>query len=249
MIVMPGKEEFLVLCSVVQPRSGWDFSRQSTLRAPVPFDYMDIVRSHLSENAAVLDVGTGGGEKFLSLASEIASGTGIDIDPEMIRVAEKNRRAEGVTNVEFRLIEQLWQGIDPNAFDLLICRHAPIPFAEAARVLKSGGKLISQQVGHHNLMALQAAFDEDLNLGPTPEKTRTLLQSEGFEIADYQEYDVEFTFQDLESLIFQLVAVAPPLHFDPETHYENVASIVEATSGSQGLVMNEQRHLYVAHQR
>jgi SAM-dependent methyltransferase len=213
---------------------------------------MDIVRLQLSRKIAVLDVGTGGGEKFLSLASEFGSGVGIDVDPQMIRVAEQNRSADDVTNVEFRLIEQPLQGIAPAAFDLVICRHAPIPFAEAARVLKSGGKLISQQVGHRNLVALQEAFDEgpeDLDLGPTTDETQTSLRSAGFAITEYEEYDVEFTFLDLESLIFQLAAVAPPARFDPEAHYENVASIVEATGGSRGLVMNEHRHLYVAEKK
>ena len=64
-------------------------------------------------------------------------------------------------------------------------------------------------------------------------------------MTEYREYDVEFLFLDLESLIFQLAAVAPPTLFDPEAHYENVAVIVEARVGSRGLVMNEHRHLYV----
>ncbi len=252
MISMPAKEDFLALCSDVQPRSGWDFSRQRTSRAPIPFDYMEIVRSHLFNDAAVLDVGTGGGEKFLSLAGEFGQGTGIDVAPEMIRVAEENRVAADILNVEFRLIKHSLNGIASESFDLVICRHAPIPFAEAGRMLKSGGKLISQQVGHRNLIALQEAFDEDphdLDLGPTPDETQASLLSAGFGITEYEEYDIESTFLDLESLIFQLGAVAPPAHFDPETHYENVASIVERTRSSNGLVMNEHRHLYVAHQR
>lgn len=73
--------------SRVQKRSGWDFSRMNDSRAPVPWDYHDVVLRYLTRQATVLDIGTGGGESFLELAGFFDAGLGVDIDPEMIERA------------------------------------------------------------------------------------------------------------------------------------------------------------------
>ena len=49
---------------------GWDFSpihSRYTAETDLPWDYENIVRSHLEETAALLDMDTGGGEFLLSL--------------------------------------------------------------------------------------------------------------------------------------------------------------------------------------
>lgn len=83
----------------VSPRLGWDFSRMADWRAPVPWEYSDVVAAHIKPDDDVLDIGTGGGEMFLSFATWIGSGVGIDIDPQMVAVATQNGR--GIPNVSF----------------------------------------------------------------------------------------------------------------------------------------------------
>ncbi len=46
---------------------GWDFSAVRDGRDPVPWDYMTLVHNYLTSSSRVLDIGTGGGEKFLTL--------------------------------------------------------------------------------------------------------------------------------------------------------------------------------------
>lgn len=71
------------------PRVGWDFSRMHTQRGPVPWNYLDEVKKYLRSEDEVLDIGTGGGEQFISLASFFRSGVGIDIDEGMVQVARQ----------------------------------------------------------------------------------------------------------------------------------------------------------------
>ena len=47
---------------------GWNFSRVRAGRDPVLWDYVDVVRQYIKPSDRVLDIGTGGGEIFFSLA-------------------------------------------------------------------------------------------------------------------------------------------------------------------------------------
>ena len=60
------------------------------LRAPVPLEYADVVARYLRPSDEVLDVGTGGGERFAAMAGLFSRGLGIDVDPEMVRLADQN---------------------------------------------------------------------------------------------------------------------------------------------------------------
>jgi 2-polyprenyl-3-methyl-5-hydroxy-6-metoxy-1,4-benzoquinol methylase len=75
---------------------GWDFSRLRVGRAPAPWDYVQVVRSYLKPAHRVLDIGTGGGEIFFSLASSFGAGVAIDHNPAMIATARRNRSALGL---------------------------------------------------------------------------------------------------------------------------------------------------------
>src|SRR5919199_1701398 len=77
----------------IAPIHGWDFSKMRSRRDPVPWDYQDVVRAYLNPTSQVLDVGTGGGERFLRLAPYFGSGVGVDPDPDMLRAAHENAAA------------------------------------------------------------------------------------------------------------------------------------------------------------
>ncbi len=47
---------------------GWDWTTIRVDRDPVPWDYLEVVRRYLTPSSYVLDIGTGGGEKFIELA-------------------------------------------------------------------------------------------------------------------------------------------------------------------------------------
>src|ERR687887_1235805 len=72
---------------------GWDFSRMSTSRDPVPWDYLEVARRYLRPTDRVLDLGTGGGERFLELAPSFGEGVGIDAFDAMVATARENTPA------------------------------------------------------------------------------------------------------------------------------------------------------------
>ena len=80
-------EELKRIAVSVGEREGWDFSRVRDAREPVPWDYLDVVQRYLRPTNRVLDVGTGGGEKLLSLAACFDSAVGVDASAEMIEIA------------------------------------------------------------------------------------------------------------------------------------------------------------------
>ena len=101
----------------VEKLDGWDFSRMRTERAPVPWDYVDVVRQYLKPTDRVLDIGTGGGEIFLSLAPYLGEGIGIDQNPKMIETAQRNRSAQSIDNITFMQMEGADLQFDANEFD------------------------------------------------------------------------------------------------------------------------------------
>jgi SAM-dependent methyltransferase len=64
----------------------------NVLRQPVPWDYHDVVLRYLRPSDVVLDVGTGAGERLRDLAASFGHGLGIDVDPEMVRLAYETGR-------------------------------------------------------------------------------------------------------------------------------------------------------------
>jgi len=59
-------EDIMRIAESVGKRSSWDFSRVRDEREPVPWDYTEVVRRYLRPDDRVLDLGTGGGERFLT---------------------------------------------------------------------------------------------------------------------------------------------------------------------------------------
>lgn len=87
------------ILSAVKARQGWDFRDMDVLRQPVPWDYHEVTLRYLRSTDTVLDIGTGGGERFRALAPAFGTGLGIDPDPEMVRLAD----GAGPANLSFRV--------------------------------------------------------------------------------------------------------------------------------------------------
>ena len=243
---MISRDELERLWSDTGPLSGWDFSRLNVRRAPVPWNYDDVIFDSFSSADDVLDVGTGGGERLLGFVGSFKSAVGIDFDPAMIATANRNARENGVENIEFQVASAADTGQLSSAFDGVINRHSVIDISEIARVLKPGGRFVSQQVGDRNLANLLKPFGgQDFDGYRSPEVIRSQFENRGFSILRLQEYEAEYRFLDIESVLFQIKAIGGYLMTPPTL--DSISEMLEATSDDQGgCVSSEHRYLIVA---
>ncbi|MGH2583340.1 MAG: class I SAM-dependent methyltransferase, partial [Dehalococcoidia bacterium] len=129
---------------------GWDFSRMQTDIDPVPWEYTEVVREYLHLTSRVLDIGTGGGEKFLVLAPHFGTGVGTDVSPAMIHTARANTPPKLAATVTFMVMAAEALAFPDASFDVVLNRHAPFAVDQVLRVLRHGGVFITQQVGDNN---------------------------------------------------------------------------------------------------
>jgi ubiquinone/menaquinone biosynthesis C-methylase UbiE len=113
-----------------------------------------VTREHLRPDSTVLELGCGTGSLALSMARHAGHIHGLDISAEMLRIADRKRQAEGVTNVSFRQ-GTLDEGplYPPESFDSVWAysilhlvsdrRHV---LARLFDLLKPGGAFISSNV-------------------------------------------------------------------------------------------------------
>lgn len=149
----------------------------------------------LKEGETVLDLGSGGGlDCFLASKQVGETGyvIGVDMTPEMVRLARKNAQESGVTNVEFRLGEIEHLPVEDSSMDVIIsnCVINLSPdkkqvFKEAFRVLKPGGRLSITDVVA--IKQIPQNIKQDLGLiagciggAEYIEEIRTMLQDAGF---------------------------------------------------------------------
>jgi cyclopropane fatty-acyl-phospholipid synthase-like methyltransferase len=197
------EQELNNLIESTEARRGWDFSKMNTQRQTVPWEYLDVIGLYVHMEDAVLDVGTGGGERFSKLSKKFKKGIGVDPDPEMIRVAQENVKAQGIGNMAFyqdtEMLEQT-----PDAFNMIICRHAPYNIKAINAHLEPHGYFITQTVGQRNMRNIKQVINQDTD---TPIITREEFEGSGLRVLAFMEYDVEYVVKDVESLVFWLQAL------------------------------------------
>jgi SAM-dependent methyltransferase len=246
------------IAAEVGERRGWDFSAMRTDRDPVPWEYEQVVRRYVGAEDRVLDTGTGGGERFLTLAPSFGSGVGTDHDPEMVRVARENTPPGLRGKVRFELMADEALTLPPGSFDAVLNRHSAVFPESVARMLRPGGVFVTQQVGGRNTQSVMDAFGWSSNgarwaadnarrgwPAQDPASLAAAFAGAGCDVVASGEYDVPYFYRDVESLDFHLKAAPFPEDFDPQRHWRPLAQLVAARTAPRGIETNEHRTLLV----
>lgn len=245
-------DELRRIAASVAPRRGWDFSRVRDDRDPAPWEYLDVVRRFLRPDDRVLDVGTGGGERFLELAPHFGSGVGVDPDPAMIAAARGNLPPSLAGKVTFAEGRAEALPLPDAAFDLVLNRHAVVDVGEVVRALRPGGAFITEQVGAQNTFNIATLFGCGPGMGGVriaPDQEIPALaeafQGRGCAVVSYATYNVPYYFRDAASLLFWMQAVGVPPDFDIEQHWRQVDYLLAEYATPRGTETNEHRELLI----
>lgn len=116
--------------------NGWDFSKLQYVTEGAMWEFYEEVIERCKPSDVLLDIGTGGGENVLRIASAASSIIGIDNSSGMIEMAKSNLEQACVSNVQFFKMESEDLRFPNSFFDIVSCCHAPFMAAEVARVIK-----------------------------------------------------------------------------------------------------------------
>ncbi len=194
-----------------QPFSGWDFSYlqgRMTEEQP-PWSYTDHVIELMQQSSAVLDMGTGGGERLLELREHWPHKVVATEDyPPNVKLATERLAPFGAQVIEADVTDDGLLPLADSAFDLVINRHSAFNAHEVARVLMPGGTFFTQQV--HGLWGedLHAAFGASPQWpNATPQQYIPRLEAAGMKIVHVEEWAGTFTFADVGALVYYLKAM------------------------------------------
>ena len=231
--------------------NGWDFSQVQVSTEDVKWDFYEEIKKVCKTSDLLLDIGTGGGENVLKIAPFLQLLVGIDLSQEMITMAQANIRKNGAGNTRFFEMSSDHLQFPNGFFDVISCRHAPFNAAEVARVLKSDGIFLTQQVSEDDKSNLKKAFGRGQSVGEEDGalKKRYLieLKDSGFTEVECLEYDAIEYYQRPEDLLFLLThtPIIPEFGLD-ERDYEILSSFIERNQTEKGIQTNSKRFLIIA---
>jgi protein-L-isoaspartate O-methyltransferase len=233
------------------PFSGWDFSHLAgrMIEEQPPWSYAARAAELMDAASAVLDMGTGGGERLLALRDHWPEKVVVTEDyPPNVRLATERLAPLGVPVVELALNRETPMPFDDGEFDLILNRHSGTNPPEVARILAAGGTFLMQQV--HGLWAqdLMAAFGAQ---PPWPHATLEnkvrRLKDAGLTIVDARDWTGTFSFTDVGAIVYYLKAIPWVVDgFSVETHLEYLLALQDRLDRGERLVFEARKYLVEA---
>jgi SAM-dependent methyltransferase len=194
-----------------EPFTGWDFSHLAgrMIEDQPPWSYMDRAAAWMGRATAVLDLGTGGGERLLALRPHwpprvaATEGYAPNLALATQRLAAFGVEVKGADSDESTILP-----FASESFDLVISRHSAFNAAEVARVLAPGGIFYTQQVHGLSVADLQARFGATPEWPyATPDYFAAKLAAAGLTIVSGEEWTGRLTFADVGAIVYYLKAV------------------------------------------
>ncbi|MEA3328108.1 MAG: methyltransferase domain-containing protein [Chloroflexota bacterium] len=252
-IINPERYYRLIAEAKSAPFTGWDFNwlDDRMIQQQPPWDYPAMVRKHLETAASLLDMGTGGGELLASLAPLPQDCHATEAFPPNQALARKQLSPLNVTLHDIQKNVPL--PFNKARFDLVINRHDDFDPAEVFRVLKSGGRFITQQVGGLNNLELNQVLEDKLSSPFTDwclVYTLTGLYEAGFIVEVAQKAALTSIFMDIGAVVYYLKAIPWQVeNFSPETHNDPLIQLHNIIERQGQFVSTAHRFLIIGHKK
>lgn len=237
-----------------QPFTGWDFSYLDNrmIEGQPDWSYSSMAAELMRDATAVLDMGTGGGERFLQLRAHWPKTVVVSEEyPPNFKLAQERLAPLGVKVVDVRLTDHDPMPFDNNEFDLVINRHSAFNTDEVARILSPGGTFFTQQV--HGLWAqdLLAAFGAKPQWPEaTPAYNSERLKNSGLALEMVEAWQGKLAFTDVGAIVYFLKAVPWTVPgFSVETHLDNLLRLQSQLDSGQELVFEARKYLIEAYKK
>jgi len=237
-----------------QSFSGWDFSYLNgrMLEDQAPWSYTSQAAERMDHAASVLDLGTGGGERFLKLQEHWPKKVVVTEEyPPNFKLATESLSFFGVQVVDVRLTNNDPMPFADGEFDLILDRHSAFNPREVARILAVGGTFLTQQVHGLWVEDLLAAFGTKPQWpDATPEKYVPLLEAANLTVVTVENWSGKLAFTDVGAIVYYLKAV-PWLvpEFSVETHKEQLLTLHQRLESEGSLAFTARKYLIEAEKR
>lgn len=227
---------------------GWDFAyiKDRCVEEKPDWDYKALAKELVEKSTAVLDIATGGGEIFSSLAPFPMHAVAIEGYHPNVAVAKERLEPFGVKVLEVNEVHDL--PFEEETFDLILNRHGGLNVKETYRVLKNGGNFLTQQVGGDNLVDLMDYFDvkpkwPDNLLGIVQRK----MQDVGFQIERVEGWKGKAKFLDVGAIVYFLKAIPWVVdNFSVDSHLKYLEKLQEKLEREGKVEFTYTRFLIVA---
>ncbi len=185
---------------------GWDFSHirgRFEEEADLPWNYRAVVKRCLDSGLKLLDYDTGGGEFLLSLRHPYGKTAATEGYPPNVRLCAEKLLPLGIDFKE--CCDPARIPFEDEAFDLILNRHGSFDAGETYRLLRRGGRFITEQVGGNNdreLVELVLPGTERPFPDLTLEKQRRVFEQAGFKLLQAEEAYRPIRFYDVGAFVW-----------------------------------------------
>jgi SAM-dependent methyltransferase len=230
---------------------GWDFSYVDgrMIEEETPWSYETLAMALMDEAANLLDMGTGGGERLLSMREAWPEGVVVTEGyPPNVKLARQNLAPLGVQvfDVPSEVTAEL--PFADGSFDLIINRHTGYGFFEVERVLRENGRFLTQQI--------ESAWAYDLKLAfgiQPPKKEPSLMRAlryllkTNLWVERAEAWTGTLTFTDVGAIVYYLKAIPWIVEgFSVETHLSNLLALQERLDRGEKLEFIAAKYLLQA---
>ncbi len=227
--------------------SGWSaYPRSRRLGPAPPWSYEERARELLTTARSVVDLGTGGGERFGDYCAGYR-GRAVATEEWAVNapVAAARLRPLGIEVVWCRSPQLPFAD---GSFDLILDRHEELAPHEAARVLAPGGRVLTEQMAPDHWRELRRFFPRATMFGDLFVEYRDGFAAARLEVVDARQHAVDAAYVSLGDLVFML-CISPWTvpDFEPlGSDLEALLALERELTTEDGLVLTDARFLIEA---